>query len=108
MRQYGPGTLDHAVQGGRHPQVHRVKDPPLHVFDGLTGISLVPEPIEILSGLAELDDEVGGQVLRLGLPALFPPEAEQGGLVVAHDDPGVGAADEVAAAKALRNVANWL
>jgi hypothetical protein len=33
-----------------------------------------------------------GQVLGLGLAALFPPEAEQGCLVVAHDDAGVGAA----------------
>ena len=37
----------------------------------------------------ELDDEVAGEVLRLGLAALLPPEAEQGGFVVAHDDPGV-------------------
>jgi hypothetical protein len=46
--------------------------------------------------------------LGRGLAALFPPQAEQGGLVAAHDDAGIGAADEVAAAKALRNVANWL
>jgi transposase len=72
------------------------------------GIALVPEPVEIFSGLAELDDEVAGEVLGLDFAALLAPEAEQGGLVVAHDDPGVGAADEVAAAKALRNVANWL
>ena len=45
----------------------------------------------------ELDDEVAGEVLRLDLAALFPPEAEQGAFVVAHDDPGVRAADEVAA-----------
>ena len=54
-------------------------------------------PIERLGHDPELDDEVGGQVLGLDLAALFPPEAEQGGLVVAHDDPGVGAADEAAA-----------
>ena len=45
----------------------------------------------------ELDDEVAGEVLRLDLAALFPPKAQQGGLVIAHDDPGVRAADEVAA-----------
>ena len=45
----------------------------------------------------ELDDEVAGQVLRLDLAAFFPPEAEQGGFVIAHDDPGVRAADEVSA-----------
>ena len=56
-------------------------------------------PIEGLGHDAELDDEVAGKVLRLDLAALFPPEAEQGGLVVAHDDAGVGAADEVAAVR---------
>ena len=54
-------------------------------------------PIERLGHDPELNDQVCGQVLGLDLAALFPPEAEQGGLVVAHDDPGVGAADEIAA-----------
>ena len=31
---------------------------------------------------------------RLDLAALFPPQPQQGGLVVAHDHPGVGAADK--------------
>ena len=47
---------------------------------------------------AELDDEVAGQVLRLDLASFLPPEPEQGGFVAAHDDPGVGAADEGGAA----------
>ena len=46
---------------------------------------------------AELDDQVAGEVLGLDLAALFPPEPEQGGLVIAHDDPGVRAADKVPA-----------
>ena len=53
--------------------------------------------VEGLGHDAELDDEVAGQVLGLDLAALFPPQPQQGGLVVAHDDPGVRAADEVAA-----------
>jgi hypothetical protein len=54
---------------------------------------LVPDPIERLGHQTELDNEVAGQVFGLGLAALFAPEAEQGdGLVVAHDDAGVGAA----------------
>jgi hypothetical protein len=69
-------------------------DPTLNVFDCLAGITLVPASVEILGGLAELDDQVAGEVLGLGLATLFPPEAEQGGFVVAHDDAGVGAADE--------------
>jgi hypothetical protein len=55
-------------------------------------IALVPDPIERLRHQAELDYEVAGEVFGLGLAALFPPEAEQGCLVVAHDDPGVRAA----------------
>ena len=45
----------------------------------------------------ELHDEVAGQVLRLGLAPLLAPEADQGGFIAAHDDPGVRAADEDAA-----------
>ena len=35
------------------------------------------------------------------LAALFPPQPQQGRLVGAHDDPGVGAADEAAAQTVL-------
>jgi hypothetical protein len=48
---------------------------PLDVFDGLAGIELVPAPIEVLGHHTELDDEVGGEVLRLDFAALFAPEA---------------------------------
>ncbi len=68
----------------------------LDAFDDLPGVALVPVPVEGLGHEAELDDEVAGQVLRLGLAPFLPPEAEEGGLVAAHDDPGVGAADEAA------------
>ena len=37
-----------------------------------------------------------GQVLRLDLAALFPPEPNQRLLIITHDDPGVRAADEMA------------
>ena len=43
---------------------------------------------------AELDDEVAGQVLGLGFAALLPPQAEQGRLIAAHDDPGIRAAND--------------
>ena len=43
---------------------------------------------------AELDQEVTGQVVRLDLASFFPPEPEQGRLVIAHDDASVGAAYE--------------
>ena len=70
---------------------------PLHLGDDLAGIALVPVPVEVLGHGAELDDQVAREVLGLDFAALFPPEPEQGGFVVAHDDPGVRAADEGAA-----------
>ena len=66
----------------------------LNVGDDLPGIGLVPTAVQLLGHRPELDDEVAGQVLRLSLAALFPPQAEQGGFVLAHDDPGIGTADE--------------
>jgi hypothetical protein len=48
----------------------------------LAGIALVPLAIEVLGHEAELDDEVGGEVLRPDLAPLFLPQAEQGGFVV--------------------------
>ena len=55
-------------------------------------LSLVPAPVQILGHGPKLDDEVAGQVLRLDLTPLLPPQPHQGDFVVAHDDPGVGAA----------------
>ena len=94
-----PVALDHAVQRRRHPALDRVKHLPLHLGDDLAGIALVPVPVEVLGHGAELDDQVVRQVLGLDLAALFPPEPEQGGFIVSHDDPGVRAADEGAAVR---------
>ena len=67
----------------------------------MAGVALVPAPVEVLGHGPELDDQVARQVLRLDLAALLAPEAQQGGLVVAHDDPGVRAADEAAPVEEL-------
>ena len=61
----------------------------LNIRDDLPGIGFVPAPIEVLGDNSELNDEVAGQVLRLDLAALFAPKPQEGGIVVAHDDPGV-------------------
>jgi DNA-binding XRE family transcriptional regulator len=66
----------------------------LHAFDGLPCIALVPIPVEGFSHEPELDDEVGGQVLRFALAAFLVPEPEEGGFVSAHDHLSVGATDE--------------
>jgi hypothetical protein len=90
-------AFDHPVDGCRHPAFDRVEHLPLHLGDDLSGISFVPVSVEVLGHHPELDNEIGGQVLRLDFAALFPPEPEEGRLAVAHDDPGVRAADERAA-----------
>ena len=67
-----------------------------NVGDALTRITLVPGSVEVLRGRPELHDEVAGKVLRPDLAALLLPESDEGGLVVAHDDAGIGASDEEA------------
>ncbi len=59
-------------------------------------LASIPAPVQVLGGEAELDDEIAGEVLRLDFAALLPPQAEEGGLIVAHNDPSVGAADKIA------------
>src|SRR5262249_16745538 len=93
-----PAAGDDSVQGRPHPPEHRMPQPMLDAFDYLPGIAFVPKAVEGLGHKAELDDEVVGQVLRLGLAAFLAPEAAQCGLIVAHYNPGVRAADEGTAA----------
>ena len=71
---------------------------PLYVRNDLTGVGFIPAPIEALSHDPKLNDQVTRQVLRLDFPALFTPELQQRSLIIAHDNPGVRAADEVTAA----------
>jgi hypothetical protein len=92
-----PAARDNPVNGRPHPAEHGMPEPMLNAFDGLPGVALVPMPIERFSHQAELDDEVAGQVLRLGFAPFLLPEADEGGFIIAHDDPSVGAADEGAA-----------
>jgi hypothetical protein len=67
----------------------------LNVRDPVAGVKLIPTAVEVLGGEAELDGqdarEVGGRLLA----AFFAPEPQEGLLVLAHDDPGIGAANEV-------------
>ena len=66
---------------------------PLQVGDRLAGIGLVPAPIEVLGGDSRAGRS-GCDRSRLDLTALLAPEPQQGGFVIAHDDPSVRAADE--------------
>jgi hypothetical protein len=76
-----------------------VLDPRLDRDNGMPGVALVPDPVEVLGHHAELDDEVRREVLRSNLAQLLLPKPDQGLLVLPHDDPGIGAADEVTAVR---------
>jgi hypothetical protein len=65
-------------------------DPPLDICNDLPGIGFVPASIEVFGGKAKLNDEVARKVLGLRLSAFLPPKPDQSGLIVPHDDPGVG------------------
>jgi hypothetical protein len=71
-----------------------VLDAALDVPDHATGVSLVPGAIELLGHYTELHNKVAGEIFRLGLATLLAPQAQQSGFIIAHDDPGVRAADE--------------
>jgi hypothetical protein len=76
----------------------------LNIGDAPAGVALVPGAVELLGGGPKLHDEVAGNVLGLNLPPLLVPKADQSRLVAAHDNPGVGAADEGAALCKLANL----
>lgn len=65
------------------------------VADAVSRVEFVPAAVQVFCAQAELDDQYGRKVGRSRLPALLFPESQKGFLVFAHDDPGVGAADEV-------------
>ena len=95
-----PLPVHDAVQGCRHPRrpnagpgagTSRTCRPVLRSYQWRLSSSVT----------AELDDEVAGQVLRLGLAPFLPPQADQGCFIAAHDDPGVRAADEKSSFKTI-------
>src|SRR5262249_36726720 len=90
-------ALHPAIQGRAHPTQNRMPQLALNIRDHLAGVGFIPTAIEVLGGEPQLHDEVARKVLRFDLAALLTPEPDQGGLVITHDNPGVGAADKKAA-----------
>jgi hypothetical protein len=84
-------ALDAAIKSSRHPPQHRMAHSPLDVSNRLAGIGLIPAPIEVLGHHPKLHHQIAGQILWLDLAPLLPPESDQRLLIIAHDDPGVGA-----------------
>jgi hypothetical protein len=72
----------------------RVPDAPLDISNHLAGVGLKPASVKVLGHHPELHYEIARKILRLDLAPLFAPEAKERVLVVAHDDPRVGAADK--------------
>ena len=69
----------------------------LALRDCLGCAALVPVPVQVLCGPAELDHQVFREILRLNLAPLFPPQPNEIGFILAHNDAGVRAANERAA-----------
>jgi hypothetical protein len=79
----------------------------LDVRDPLAGVEFIPAAVEVLGDQAELDDQDARQVGRCDLTPLFAPEAMEGFLILAHDDPGIRAADEVAPVENMCRLSHW-
>ena len=69
----------------------------LPLADPMAGVSLVPGAVERLGHEPQLNNEFAGQIRRFGLSPFLLPKPDQGSFVMAHDDAGVGTADEVLA-----------
>ena len=61
------------VKRSRRPLQRRLPDLFLDIGNDLTGIGLVPAPVQVLSREAKVDDEIAGEVLRLDFAAFLPP-----------------------------------
>jgi hypothetical protein len=72
-------------------------NPALYISKHLAGIDLIPAPVQLLGREAELHNEIAREVLRFDFASFLPPQPQQGSLIIAHDDPGIRPADEIAA-----------
>jgi hypothetical protein len=97
----GAGFLDQSIQRGGHPGDRPVDRMVLDVTDPVARVLLVPAAVEVLGGEAELDDQHAREVEGDLLTSFLAPEPQQRLFVLAHDDPGVRAADEVRAIRLM-------
>src|SRR5581483_1676981 len=93
--EHGPAALHPSIEGGPHPAEYRVADVALDVGEDLTGVGLVPTPVECFGDEAKLNDGVAGEVFWFDFTAFFSPKLGHRFLVITHDDAGSGATDEV-------------
>jgi hypothetical protein len=66
----------------------------LDIGKDLAAIDLIPAAVQVLGRKAELNNEIARKVLRLDFAPLLPPQPDQRLLVIAHNDPGIRAANK--------------
>jgi hypothetical protein len=66
----------------------------LTVDDVLPRVPLIPADVEVFRRLAQLDQQVAREILRLRLSPFLLPQSQQGGFIIAHDDKCVRATDK--------------
>src|SRR6266403_87487 len=73
---------------------------------------LIPAAVEVFGDQAELDDQDAREIETGNFTAFFVPQAHEGLLVLAHNDAGIGATDEVYAVRLMwlvsRGNRHWL
>jgi hypothetical protein len=87
-------SLHAPIQSCPHPAQNRVANSLLDIGNHLASIGLIPTAVEIFGSEAELDEQIAGEVLRLYFASFLAPEADEGGFINAHDDPGIRTADK--------------
>jgi hypothetical protein len=73
----------------------------------LASIGRYQRRFRVLRRNTKLDYEVARQILRFDFTALFAPQPEERAFVIAHNDPGVRATDEVPPISGLNPDLAW-
>ena len=94
--EHRAACLDAAVESSSHPAEARMPNVLLHIRNDLPGIGLVPAAVQLFRGCSSWTTRLPERSSGSASPRFSRHSRSQGGLVLAHDDPGVGAADEVA------------
>jgi len=68
--------------------------PLLNVRNCSARLGLIPTPVKLLCREAELHDEIVGEVPGFNFASFFPPQPQQRGFVLAHNNASVRTADK--------------
>jgi hypothetical protein len=62
---------------------------PLHIRKHLTGIGLVPAPVQLLGGNAKLDNKIAGEIFRLDFASFLAPEPSLSPMMIRASEPPI-------------------